>query len=96
MQGETRSEVVSNVKALQKEAARRIRKRRRLFDEEVSKKQGTSRQTRLMRFGIVQYKKQARVSFSFSIIISAIFCCFLFPLFAIDVARERKKFQVRI
>lgn len=49
------------MKVLQKEFTRQSRKRRRLF-EEVKKKHDSGKQTRLMRFGIVQIKKTVKVS----------------------------------
>uniref|UniRef100_A0A915Q4P7 Persulfide dioxygenase ETHE1, mitochondrial n=1 Tax=Setaria digitata TaxID=48799 RepID=A0A915Q4P7_9BILA len=58
---EDKNEIVNNVKVLQKEFARRSRKRRRLF-EEVKKKHDSGKQSRLMRFGIVQMKKTTKVS----------------------------------
>ncbi|EFO27962.1 ERCC4 domain-containing protein [Loa loa] len=59
IEGETGSEIVNNMKALQKEFTRRNRKRRRLF-EEVKTKHNSGKQARLMRFGIVQLKKMTK------------------------------------
>ncbi|VDK84748.1 unnamed protein product [Litomosoides sigmodontis] len=56
IQGETGNQIISNMKVLQKEFTRRSRKRRRLF-EELKKKHDSGKQTRLVRFGIVQIKK---------------------------------------
>ncbi|VDK82413.1 unnamed protein product [Onchocerca ochengi] len=56
IEGGTSSEIVNNVKILQKKITRQNRKKRRLF-EEVKKNHGSGKQVRLMRFGIVQIKK---------------------------------------
>lgn len=50
------------MKADQKLIVRRGRKRRKLIDEEISKKRAIdSGQTRLVQFGIVQYKRLKEV-----------------------------------
>ncbi|VBB27037.1 unnamed protein product [Acanthocheilonema viteae] len=59
VEGETGSEIVNNMKVLQKEFTRRCRKRRRLF-EEMKKKHDSGKQARLMRFGIIQIKKKIK------------------------------------
>ncbi|VDN03180.1 unnamed protein product [Thelazia callipaeda] len=61
VEDETRGETLSSVKVQQKEIVRKNRKRRRLFDE-MKKKESSSKQTRLMRFGIVQIKKSVEES----------------------------------
>ncbi|KAM3718592.1 DNA repair endonuclease XPF [Dirofilaria immitis] len=58
IEGETSSEIVNNIKVLQKEITRQNRKKRRLF-EEVKKTHSSGKQARLVRFGIVQIKKTA-------------------------------------
>ncbi|VIO94526.1 ERCC4 domain containing protein [Brugia malayi] len=58
-EGETGSEIINNLKVLQKEFTQRSRKRRRLF-EDIKKKHDSGKQARLMRFGIVQIKKMTK------------------------------------
>ncbi|CAG9533528.1 unnamed protein product [Cercopithifilaria johnstoni] len=60
VEDETGSEIVNNMKMLQKEFTRRSRKRRRLFEEVKKKQNDSGKQARLMRFGIVQIKKETK------------------------------------
>lgn len=59
LEGETRADIVNDIKAVQKIAARRARKRRKQAEIEIKKKSGDN-QTRLVQFGIVHYKKQKK------------------------------------
>lgn len=81
------------MKVLQKEFTRQSRKRRRLF-EELKKKHDSSKQTRLMRFGIVQIKKGMKVSgivmcfenLSYLLNVKCQKCCHLFKCLLITSA----------
>ncbi|VDN55404.1 unnamed protein product [Dracunculus medinensis] len=58
LEDEQKNDIVTTVKADQKLIVRRGRKRRKLIDEEISKKRAIDNgQTRLVQFGIVQYKR---------------------------------------
>uniref|UniRef100_A0A9J2P8B8 CRAL-TRIO domain-containing protein n=1 Tax=Ascaris lumbricoides TaxID=6252 RepID=A0A9J2P8B8_ASCLU len=60
-EGESRADIVNDVQAIQKLAARQGRKRRKQAEEEMKKKKLRGDQPRLVQFGIVHYKKQSKV-----------------------------------
>uniref|UniRef100_A0A915CH47 DNA repair endonuclease XPF n=2 Tax=Parascaris univalens TaxID=6257 RepID=A0A915CH47_PARUN len=61
-EGESRADIVNDVQAIQKLAARQGRKRRKQAEEEMKKKKLRGDQPRLVQFGIVRYKKQSKLA----------------------------------
>ncbi|KHN83734.1 DNA repair endonuclease XPF [Toxocara canis] len=62
LDGESRNEIVSDVQAMQKTVAREGRKRRKKIQEEqekMKKKKPADNQPKLVRFGLIRYKKHS-------------------------------------
>lgn len=62
-EGEKRTDLLTSVKALQKETAKQGKKKRKLIENEMKRKKIDEGQTKLVQFGIVHYKKAKKVGY---------------------------------